>query len=92
MMKEIPNLKLAIPEGAFYVLPDVSWFFGKSDGETKINNADDLAMYLLNKALVATVSGKAFGIPECIRISYATSDDVLEKAISRIKEALADLK
>ena len=92
MMKEIPNLKLAIPEGAFYVLPDVSWFFGKSDGETIINNADDLAMYLLNNALVATVSGKAFGIPECIRISYATSDEILVKAITRIKEALAKLK
>lgn len=92
LMKEIPNVKFSIPEGAFYILPDVSWFFGKSDGETKINNADDLAMYLLNKAFVATVSGKAFGIPECIRISYATSDDLLVKAITRIKEALAKLK
>ena len=79
------------PQGAFYVFPDVSSYFGKSDGETKINNANDFCMYLLNSAHVACVAGDAFGNPECIRISYAASDDKLIEAMSRIKNKLAQL-
>ena len=91
LMKEIPGLKLNNPKGAFYVFPDVSNYFGKSDGETTINNATELTMYLLNKGLVALVSGDAFGDPNCIRLSYATSEEVLIEAIRRIKETLAFL-
>jgi len=89
LMKEIPGLKLNFPKGAFYVFPDVSNYFGKSDGETVINNATDLTMYLLNKGLVSLVTGEAFGDPNCIRISYAASEEVLTEAIKRIKETLA---
>lgn len=89
LMKEIPGIKLNVPEGAFYVFPDVSSFFGKTLNGTTINNADDFSMYLLSQANVATVTGDAFGNPNCIRISYATSEDVLTEAIRRIKEALA---
>jgi aspartate aminotransferase len=72
-------------------MPDVSYFLGKSDGVTKISNSDDLALYLLDKAQVATVGGDAFGAPDCLRISYATSDELLVEAVSRIKEALGKL-
>lgn len=89
LMKEIPGIKLNVPEGAFYVFPDVSSFFGKTLNGTVINNADDFSMYLLSQANVATVTGDAFGNPNCIRISYATSEDLLIEAIKRIKEALA---
>lgn len=89
LMQEIPGIKLNVPEGAFYVFPDVSSFFGKTLNGTAINNADDFSMYLLSQANVATVTGDAFGNPDCIRISYATSESVLEEAIRRIKEALA---
>lgn len=89
LMKEIPGIKLNVPEGAFYVFPDVSSFFGKTLNGTTINNADDFSMYLLSQANVATVTGDAFGNPDCIRISYATSEDLLTEAIRRIKEALA---
>ena len=89
LMKAIPGIKLNVPEGAFYVFPDVSSFFGKTLRGTKINNADDLAMYLLSEANVATVTGDAFGNPDCIRISYATSEDILTEAIKRIKKALS---
>ena len=92
LMSEIPGLKLNSPKGAFYVFPDVSSYFGKSDGETIINNADDLSMFLLNKGLVALVSGDAFGDSNCIRLSYATSEDVLIEAIKRIKNTLSLLK
>lgn len=92
MMKEIPGLKLNFPKGAFYVFPDVTSYFGKTDGETTINNATDLTMYLLNKGLVALVTGEAFGDPNCIRLSYAASEEVLTEAINRIKTALALLK
>jgi aspartate aminotransferase len=83
---------VGVPQGAFYVLPDISWYLGKSDGETKIKNSDELALYLLDKAQVATVGGDAFGAPDCIRISYATSDDLLIEAVKRIKTALERLK
>jgi aspartate aminotransferase len=92
LMNEIPGIKLNFPKGAFYVFPDVSNYFGKSDGETVINNATDLTMYLLNKGLVALVTGEAFGDPNCIRLSYAASEEILIEAIKRIKETLALLK
>lgn len=92
LMKEIPGLKLNYPKGAFYVFPDVTHYFGKTDGEITINNATDLTMYLLNKGLVALVTGEAFGDPNCIRLSYAASDEVLTEAIKRIKVTLALLK
>ena len=89
LMSEIPGIKLNEPKGAFYVFPDISAYFGKSDGTTTINNATELTMYLLNKGLVALVSGEAFGAPNCIRLSYAASEDVLKESIKRIKETLA---
>lgn len=89
LIKEIPGLKLNTPEGAFYVFPDVSSYFGKTLRGTTINNADDFSMYLLGEANVATVTGDAFGNPNCIRISYATSEEILTEAIRRIKEVLA---
>jgi aspartate aminotransferase len=92
LIKEIKGIKLRVPQGAFYVMPDISYYFGKSDGEIRISGADDLALYLLDKAQVATVGGDAFGAPDCIRISYATSDDLLVEAVKRIKVALEKLK
>jgi aspartate aminotransferase len=89
LAKAIPGLKINIPEGAFYLFPDVSSFFGKTLRGKLINNADDLSMYLLSEANVATVTGDAFGNPNCIRISYATSEELLTEAFKRIKEALA---
>ena len=91
-MKEIPGIKTYVPEGAFYLFPDVRSYFGKSDGETIISNSTDLSLYLLNKAHVAVVTGEAFGNPCCIRISYATSSNLLEEAMKRIKAALKNLK
>jgi aspartate aminotransferase len=92
LLKEVKGIKVGIPQGAFYVMPDISYFLGKSDGTTKVTTSDDLALYLLDKAQVATVGGDAFGAPECIRISYATSDDLLVEAVKRIKGALEKLK
>jgi len=89
LIKEIPGLKINVPEGAFYVFPDVSSFFGKTLRGTLINNADDFSMYLLSEANVATVTGDAFGNPNCIRFSYATSEELLTEAMKRIKEVLA---
>ena len=89
LIKEIPGLKINTPEGAFYVFPDVSSFFGKTLRGTLINNADDFSMYLLSEANVATVTGDAFGNPNCIRFSYATSEELLTEAMKRIKEVLA---
>lgn len=91
-LKDIPSFIPNRPQGAFYVFPDVSALFGKSDGSTVINNSDDLALYILDKAQVATVAGSAFGSPNCLRISYATSEDKLNVAMTRIKEAIALLK
>ncbi|MGL2963021.1 pyridoxal phosphate-dependent aminotransferase [Flavobacterium sp. RSB2_4_14] len=85
----IPGLKINIPDGAFYLFPDVSSYFGKTLRGKLINNADDLSMYLLSEANVATVTGDAFGNPNCIRISYATSEELLTEAFNRIKEALS---
>ena len=92
MLKDVPGIKLRIPQGAFYVMPDLSYYFGKSDGGTTIKTGDDLALYLLDKAQVATVGGDSFGAPDCIRISYATSDNLLVEAIERIKAALEKLQ
>ena len=91
-LSEIPGLKYNVPQGAFYVFPDVSSYFGKTDGETVIKDCGDMSLYLLAKAHVATVSGDAFGDPKCIRLSYATADEKLVKAIAHIKEVLAKLK
>lgn len=92
LMKDIPGFKVNIPGGAFYVLPDISWYFGKSDGETKINNCEDLCMYILHHANVSLVGGDSFGADECIRFSYATSDEKLVEALKRIKSTLEKLK
>jgi aspartate aminotransferase len=91
LLKDIKGVKVSIPQGAFYVLPDISYYLGKSDGGTIIPTSDDLALWLLEKALVATVGGDAFGAPNCIRISYATSDSLLVEAVKRIREALEGL-
>jgi len=88
---EIDGVKLNVPEGAFYVFPDITAFFGKSHAGHTIQTATDLSMYLLDEALVALVTGVAFGDPNCIRISYAASEEVLIEAISRIKIALDKL-
>lgn len=90
-LQEIDGLKLSIPQGAFYIFPDVSSYFGKSFEGTKVENANDFCMYLLNEANVATVTGEAFGSPNCIRISYAAADEKLIEAADRIKAALKKL-
>lgn len=92
MLNEIPGVKTNLPKGAFYVFPDISFFFGKSYNGTVIRNSTDLSMYLLTEALVAVVTGEAFGDNNCIRFSYATSEDVLTEALTRITVALAKLK
>ena len=92
LLKDIKGMKVRVPQGAFYVMPDISWYFGKSDGVTMIKTSDDLTLYLLDKAQVALVGGEAFGAPNCIRISYATSDDQLVEAVKRMKAALDKLK
>ncbi len=92
LASRIPGLKVNKPQGAFYLFPEVSSFFGKSFGSYAINNASDLALYLLDQAHVATVDGEAFGLPGYIRLSYATSDDNIREAMRRIAGALAKLK
>ncbi len=92
LAREIPGLKVNVPEGAFYLFPEVSGFFGKRHGDRIINDAADLAMYLLEEAHVATVDGAAFCLPGYIRLSYATSDDNLRQAMARIASALAALE
>lgn len=92
LLKQIPGAYGAEPDGAFYIFPVMKEFFGKSDGESRVNDADDLCMYLLNKANVSTVTGRAFGEPDCIRISFANSMEKIEAAMSRIRTALEKLK
>ncbi|MCD4680804.1 MAG: aminotransferase class I/II-fold pyridoxal phosphate-dependent enzyme, partial [Bacteroidales bacterium] len=92
LMSEIPGVKTNVPEGAFYIFPNVTHYYGKSNGDVKINNSTDLCFYLLNKVHVALVPGDAFGNPNCIRFSYATSKEKLIEAIGRIKKALAELQ
>ena len=89
LLREIDGFKVNVPEGAFYVFPDVSAFFGKTIKGFTINNANDFALFILEKANVATVTGDAFGAPDCIRISYAASEKNIREAIRRIKEALS---
>ena len=92
LAKDIPGLEVNVPQGAFYLFPKCSSFFGKSDGKHVINNSSDFAMYLLEEGRVATVGGDAFGSPDCFRMSYATSDDNIKEALRRIKEVLSKLK
>ena len=91
LAKDIPGLEVNDPQGAFYLFPKCSSYFGKSDGNRTINNSTDFAMYLLEVGHVATVGGDAFGSPECFRMSYATSDENIVEAMRRIKEVLAKL-
>ena len=92
LLCDIPGLKVRMPQGAFYFFPDCSSYYGKSYNGTKIENSTDMAFYLLNEAGVATVMGSAFGDDSCIRLSYATSEDLLREALRRMKEALAKLQ
>lgn len=92
LLADVDGLKVRVPQGAFYVMPEVTHYFGKNWNGAVINNSDDLALYLLGEAHVAVVGGGAFGAPDCIRISYATSDDKLKEAVRRIKDALGKLK
>jgi len=91
LMKDIKGLKNNVPQGAFYLFPEASYYFGKTDGERTIENAMDLCMYILEKGHVATVPGDAFGSPNYIRFSYATSDDQLREALKRMKKVLDEL-
>ena len=88
LLNDITGFKCNIPDGAFYVFPNISYFFGKTIDGFEINNASDMSMFLLKKALVATVTGDAFGNPDCIRISYAASTEQIKKAVERIKSAV----
>jgi len=92
LVNEIPGIICLKPDGAFYIFPDVSFYFGKKDGEIIISNASDFCMYLLNKAHVSSVMGDAFGEPKCVRFSFANSMEKIEEGWKRIKEALAKLK
>ena len=92
LAKEVPGLEVNVPEGAFYLFPKCSSYFGKTDGKHIINNSTDFALYLLEEGHVATVAGDAFGSPDYFRMSYATSDDNIIEALSRIKEVLLKLK
>jgi len=92
LLKEIPGFKVRIPDGAFYAFPDISYYFGKSDGTTTIKDSDDFSNWILNKYFVSTVAGSGFGAPNCIRISTAAADESLVEAVQRIKEAVATLK
>lgn len=91
LLKEIPGIKTNLPDGAFYVFPEIDSYFGKSYGDYKINNSDDLCMYVLETEYLGMVPGGAFGNEKCIRISYATSNDLIIEAIARLKRALAKL-
>lgn len=91
LMKDIPGMKTNVPQGAFYIFPDISWYFGKSYNGRRISNSGDLTMFILEEGNVALVSGDAFGDDNCIRFSYATSEALLTESVKRIKEALAKL-
>jgi aspartate aminotransferase len=92
MLEEIPGIKTNVPDGAFYVFPEIRSYFGKSDGQTVISNADDFCDYIMSTAYVGLVSGAAFGDPNCFRLSYAASETQLREAVRRMKEALSRLK
>jgi aspartate aminotransferase len=91
-LRSMPGIKINMPDGAFYAFPNISSFFGKTDGTTIINNDEDFAMYLLHSAHICTVNGAAFGDSDCIRISYATSMPQLEEAMKRLRIALERLR
>jgi aspartate aminotransferase len=84
-------MKCAEPDGAFYIFPDISYYFGKTDGQTTISNSNDLCMYLLNTSHVSSVMGDAFGEPKCVRFSFANSMEKIEEGFKRIKAGLARL-
>jgi len=92
LVKDIPGIDCSAPDGAFYIFPDISYYFGKSDGKTTINSSNDFCMYVLNTANVSSVMGDAFGDPDCVRFSFANSLPKIEEAWARIKTALAKLK
>ena len=92
MASEIPGFRVNTPQGAFYLFPEVSYYFGKRYGDRVINTSSDLAMFLLEEGHVATVAGDAFGSPDCLRFSYATSDENLVEALTRIRCTLELLK
>lgn len=92
LVNEIPGIECSAPDGAFYIFPDISSYYGKSDGETTIKSSGDFCMYLLNTAHVSSVMGEAFGDPDCVRFSFANSLPKIEEAWARIKKALAKLK
>jgi aspartate aminotransferase len=92
MLSEIPGIRTNQPDGAFYIFPDISHYFGKRDGEKTISNSSDFCMYILNDAHVALVAGEAFGSPNCVRISYAASEENLTEAVKRMKKSLAKLQ
>lgn len=92
LLSQIPGFKVNKPQGAFYIFPDISAYFGKSDGTTTINNADDFSTYILETVYVAIVTGTAFGAPNCFRLSYAASEEQLREAIRRIGEAVSKLQ
>ncbi|MFT4094991.1 MAG: pyridoxal phosphate-dependent aminotransferase [Niabella sp.] len=92
LVSEIPGVKCSDPDGAFYIFPDMSYYYGKTDGETLISNSADLCMYILNTAHVSSVMGAAFGEPDCVRFSFANSLPNIEKGWARIKDALSKLK
>ncbi len=91
LLKEIKGMRISVPQGAFYVMPDIGYFLGKSKGGVTVSTADEMALYLLEEARVAVVGGNAFGAPTCIRISYANSDELLVESVRRIKKALEQL-
>jgi aspartate aminotransferase len=91
-MREIEGVTFNMPEGAFYLFPDMSYYYGKSYGGFTVKDGDDLSMYLLQEARVSVVSGDGFGSPECIRMSFAASHGAIEDGVQQIKEALAKLK
>lgn len=91
LLKDIPGIKANYPQGAFYFFPDVSYYYGKSDGERTVKNGDDLCMFLLEKAHISLVPGSAFGDDNCVRLSYAASEEDLREALARMKKVLATL-
>ena len=91
LVNSIPGIICSEPDGAFYIFPDVSSYYGKTDGQFTINNSADFCMYLLNKAHVSSVMGEAFGEPKCVRFSFANSMEKIEEGWARIKKALAEL-
>lgn len=92
LIKDIPGIECAVPDGAFYIFPDISYYYGKTDGTNVIHTSGDFCMYLLNTAHVSSVMGEAFGDPDCVRFSFANSLEKIEEAWKRIKEALSKLK